>query len=94
MNRDNVETVAVHITGRVQGVGYRLSTVRHAHMLGVKGWVQNNEDGSVRALIQGSSDQIDAMLQWMRVGPPAAMVRDIEHEVTDTERRYDRFEQH
>lgn len=89
----NVETVSVRITGKVQGVGFRLSTVRQAHSLGVTGWVRNLEEGSVEALLQGGHDRIDQMLAWLRVGPPAARVDEVEnHEVQDV-RRYDRFEQ-
>lgn len=66
----NVETVSVRITGKVQGVGFRLSTVRQAHSLGVTGWVRNLEEGSVEALLQGGHDRIDQMLAWLRVGRP------------------------
>ena len=87
------ETVYIRVTGRVQGVGYRLACVRQAHSLGATGWVQNNLDGSVEALVQGTIEQVDQMLAWMHVGPPAARVVDITHERRDVDRRFDRFEQ-
>lgn len=90
---DPIETVFVHVTGRVQGVGFRLATVRHAHMVGARGWVQNNLDGSVEALVQGTPDQVDLMLTWLGKGPPGARVRELTHERRFTERRYERFEQ-
>jgi len=88
-----LETLSVRVTGKVQGVGYRAAAIRQAHMLRVRGWVRNAQDGSVEALLQGSPDDIDRMLQWMRQGPPAAQVQDVEHDVLFEERRYDRFEQ-
>ena len=88
------ETLAVRITGKVQGVGFRLATVRHAHMVGVTGWVRNAPDGSVEALLQGDPDQIDRMLSWLHHGPPAARVDEVSSEREFTERHYDRFEQH
>ncbi|MEI2416601.1 acylphosphatase [Orrella sp. JC864] len=88
-----LETLSVRVTGKVQGVGFRLATVRQAHLLGVAGWVRNAPDGSVEALIQGTPDQIDLMLQWLRVGPPAAQVRELASEQVYEERRYGRFEQ-
>ncbi len=92
--RDNrVETLAVQITGRVQGVGFRVATVRHAHMMGITGWVRNAGDGSVEALLQGPHDQIDRMLSWLHVGPPGARVREVNSREEPTERRFDRFEQ-
>jgi acylphosphatase len=89
----SLETVHVRVTGRVQGVGYRLSTVRRAHMIGVRGWVRNNDDGSVEAMVQGTPDQVDAMLEWLRQGPPAARVADLTSEVQYLDKRFDRFEQ-
>ena len=89
----SVETVSVRVTGKVQGVGFRLATVRQAHMLGVRGWVRNANDGAVEALLQGSTDQVDRMLAWLRVGPPAAEVREVANHVEYDDRRYDRFEQ-
>src|SRR5690554_5533549 len=89
----NVETLLVRVTGKVHGVGFRMSAVRQAHSLGVAGWVRNLEDGSVEALLQGRHDRIDEMLSWMRMGPPAARVTDIASEEVQEDRRYDRFEQ-
>ncbi|HUG56993.1 MAG TPA: acylphosphatase [Candidimonas sp.] len=88
-----VETLEVQITGRVQGVGFRVAAVRHAHMMGVTGWVRNASDGSVEALLQGPHDQIDRMLSWLHVGPPGARVLEVNSQETFTERHYDRFEQ-
>lgn len=89
----DTETLLVRITGKVQGVGFRMSTVRQAHGVGVGGWVRNLEDGAVEALIQGPHDRIDQMLSWLRVGPPAARVEDIEIREVQETRQYDRFEQ-
>jgi len=89
----SLETVIVHVTSRVQGVGYRLATVRRAHMVGVGGWVRNNDDGSVEALVQGTADQVDQMLEWMRQGPPQARVDDLSSERQFIDRRFARFEQ-
>jgi acylphosphatase len=87
------ETYNVRVHGRVQGVGYRFSTVRRAHELGIGGWVQNLEDGTVEAVIQGTPDQVDRMFEFMRKGPVGARVTELESERSDAERRYDRFEQ-
>lgn len=94
LHRDNhVETLSVRITGRVQGVGFRIATVRHAHMLGITGWVRNADDGSVEALLQGPHDQVDRMLSWLHMGPPAARVQEVSSHEETTERYFDRFEQ-
>jgi acylphosphatase len=91
--RHDFETISVRITGRVQGVGFRIAAVRRAHMLGVTGWVRNAADGAVEALLQGSVDAVDQMLSWLHQGPPGARVAEVTHEQQFVERRYDRFEQ-
>lgn len=85
--------MAVRVTGKVQGVGFRMATVRQAHSLGISGWVRNLDDGAVEALVQGPHDLVDAMLSWLRAGPPAAKVLDIDIQEVHDERYYDRFEQ-
>jgi len=88
------ETNRVIVKGKVQGVGFRFSTVRRAHELGVRGWVRNLDDGTVEALLQGAPDQIDELLSWMRYGPPAARVDNVEVErLYDEDRRYESFQQ-
>lgn len=88
-----LETVSVRLRGKLQGVGYRQAAVRQGHLLGVRGWVQALPDGDVIAMVQGTPDQVDRMLEWMRRGPPHARITDFESEVEYTGRRFDRFEQ-
>lgn len=88
-----LETLDVRITGRVQGVGFRAAAVRQAHLLGVTGWVRNNADGSVQALLQGPHDQVDRMLSWLLTGPPGARVDEVDSQPQDTGRRYEHYEQ-
>ncbi|MBF9035737.1 acylphosphatase [Rhodobacterales bacterium HKCCE2091] len=68
------KAVAVIVTGRVQGVGYRAWVVRSAARLGLNGWVRNEHDGSVSALLDGPPEQVDALLEAMKSGPVAARV--------------------
>jgi len=89
-----IETYYVRVKGMVQGVGFRLATVREAHALGIRGWVANLDDGSVEALLQGPANQVDRMLAWLRHGPPAARVTEVTGEERVTEKRFERFEQH
>ena len=68
----------LRIHGRVQGVGYRAWTADTARGLGLQGWVRNRRDGTVEALLIGSDDMVDTMLQQCRQGPPLARVERIE----------------
>ncbi len=69
-----MKTVTVRVTGRVQGVWYRGWTEGEAARLGLSGWVRNEADGSVRALLHGPDGAVEEMLALMRGGPPAARV--------------------
>ena len=71
------KTIRVIISGRVQGVCFRMETERAAEKFGIYGWVRNRRDGTVEALIEGTSDKIDEMLNWCREGPPLAKVTDL-----------------
>ncbi|WP_331376579.1 acylphosphatase [Sinorhizobium chiapasense] len=70
----------VRITGRVQGVCFRVWTRDEAAQLGLAGWVRNERDGSVTALIAGPEAAISTMLNRFWKGPPAARVSNVESE--------------
>ena len=74
------ETRHLRITGRVQGVGYRGWTQKTAHAMGLRGWVRNDTDGAVRAMLHGPPATIAKMIDAMRDGPPGARVDGIEAE--------------
>ena len=71
----------LRITGRVQGVAFRASTVTAARALGLAGWVANRADGSVEAVAEGDEAEVAAFIRWCHQGPPAARVDHVE--VTD-----------
>jgi len=62
------------VTGLVQGVAFRASTVGEARRLGLTGWVRNQGDGSVELEAQGDQARVAAVLAWCAHGPPAARV--------------------
>ncbi len=65
------------IKGRVQGVNFRYYTQREAQKHNLTGWVRNLPDGSVAALFEGDEDEVEAMVQWCRHGPPSAQVTEM-----------------
>ena len=77
MNPEDRRCVMVRVTGHVQGVGFRQWTVRQADGLGLEGWVRNQPDGSVKAVIAGGEAAISAMLEAFMHGPSAAHVTDV-----------------
>jgi acylphosphatase len=64
----------IKVTGRVQGVCFRMYTCMEAARLGVAGWVRNCDDGSVELVAEGDPDAVDALAAWCHHGPPSARV--------------------
>lgn len=72
-----MKAVDVIVSGRVQAVGFRAFTRRNAVMLGVRGYVENLEDGRVHAVIEGDDRQVEKLVELVRHGPRMAEVRDV-----------------
>lgn len=71
------------VTGYVQGVSYRASTVAEARRLGLCGWVRNCEDGSVELEAEGDDAPLAALVAWCEHGPPTARVTHVKIEELD-----------
>jgi len=80
------------VNGRVQGVFYRSNTRGKALELGLKGWVKNLPDGRVEIVVEGEEDQIKKLIQWCRVGPPLAVVRELMVECEPATREFSSFQ--
>ena len=79
------------ITGRVQNVFYRDWLVEQAKGIGITGWVRNRADGSVEAMVSGSSEMVEAIVAKARQGSPASRVADVVVEDAP-EQVFERFE--
>ena len=55
-------------------MGFRYFVLREAQALGLVGWVANVPDGSVQCVAEGSRDRLEALVDRLREGPPAAIV--------------------
>lgn len=71
------KAVRAIITGRVQGVNFRMATSRVADQYGVNGWVMNRPDGSVEAFFEGDAEKVDTVVKWCWKGPSMASVSDV-----------------
>lgn len=77
--------VRLKIRGRVQGVFFRQSTCQEAKLLKLSGWVKNNPDGSVEALVEGPDDDVKKLIDWCHQGPPSARVDSVDVEEASQE---------
>ncbi len=77
--RELADTRAIRAiaSGSVQGVGFREAVRRRAHELGVLGWVRNADDGTVALHAEGPPGAIEALIAFLRAGPPGATVVDV-----------------
>ncbi len=65
------------LAGTVQQVGFRDAVRRQARELALAGWVRNADDGTVVVHAEGPSAAIDALIVFLREGPPGATVLDL-----------------
>lgn len=68
----------VFISGRVQGVNFRISMRDQARKANVVGWVRNLDDGRVEAWMEGSNAAVRRIVTWCYSGPPQAEVERVE----------------
>ena len=53
-------------------------TAERARELGLVGWVENLDDGSVHVRAQGDPDAVESLVDWCHDGPSSARVDDVE----------------
>jgi acylphosphatase len=82
------------VHGYVQGVNYRYHTRQQALRLGLCGFVENTPDGTVYVLAQGERDALLSLLAWLRTGPSAAEVSELDVQWGTGTVRYTGFEVH
>lgn len=81
----------IKISGRVQGVGFRYSTVQLAQKLNLTGWIRNSEDGGVEIMAEGEENNLQELLKWTQTGPPSAQVENVEHALSDATHEFQEF---
>ncbi len=85
--------MAMRVHGKVQGVFFRASTQEEAQQLGLTGFVQNEQDGTVYLEAEGSAAALEALRQWALEGPRRAKVEQIEVEEKEELQGFKKFEQ-
>ncbi len=94
----NVRLIA-RIYGRVQMVGFRVfaeqvvAQIERTEQAQITGWIRNLPDGStVEAVAEGPRASLDQLLDELRIGPPMAMVRQVDTEWSDAQGNLEPFE--
>jgi acylphosphatase len=91
LNNNSKKCLHAIIHGRVQGVGFRFSTIDQAMRLGLTGYASNLYDGTVEVVAEGEIKRLNILLAWLRHGPPMAHVIKVDHRFSHYTGRYKRF---
>lgn len=73
----NTKCVHLHITGKVQKVGFRKWLNRYAHAHGIEGWCRNCSKGDLEAVLKGKAVDVEDMIRACWVGPEGADVTSV-----------------
>lgn len=72
--------VKIIVSGRVQGVYFRLFTQNKAKHFSIKGTVKNLADGRVEIIAEAENMSIEKFIKWCHKGPVTARVDKVEVE--------------
>ena len=61
--------IHIIITGKVQSVSFRSEARLQARSAYLKGWVKNNQSGTVEITAEGEEDDLKEFLRWCARGP-------------------------
>ena len=87
-----MERLRAVVHGDVQGVGFRYFVQRRAQQLGLRGWVRNNDDGTVELVAEGPRPALEDLNRAVGEGPRGARVDRVEAQWSSATGNLDRFE--
>ena len=90
---ENKKHIAIRVHGKVQGVFFRASTQQKAEELGLAGFVQNDDDGTVYLEAEGNPDALRQLEDWVHEGPDHARVSRVDIRSIKELKGFEGFEQ-
>ena len=72
------KSIHFYVSGRVQGVFFRMKTKQQADLFGITGWVRNLADGRVEGVATGTAAVLEEFRHWLQQGPELARVLKVE----------------
>lgn len=92
MNENEKRQIEAIVYGDVHGIGFRANTKNNADMLGLTGYVENLDDGTVRVVASGTEGRILALLDFLNIGPSNSKVEKVETAWSEADRDFKEFE--
>jgi acylphosphatase len=72
----------INVSGTVQGVCFRSEAIDKARELNITGWIKNEPDETVSVCAQGKMATLNKFIDWCRVGPHEAEVKNLNVKIT------------
>jgi acylphosphatase len=88
MSKEGLQARRYFVSGRVQGVGYRIFAQRAAEELGLGGYTRNRADGRVEIFAMGPAPELCKLRLELRKGPLMARVAEVSEEPAIVDSRY------
>ena len=73
----DIKNLRVVVSGKVQGVFFRASVKKVADILGVKGFIRNEHNGSVFVEAEGDDEMVNKLIDYCHHGPDNAKVEKV-----------------
>ena len=72
------KAIRLYITGSLQSLFFRQFIKQHAEKYKIKGFMRNREDGRTEIFIDGTAEDVNAMVAICKKGPKHATIRSVE----------------
>ncbi len=72
-----MRSAEILVTGKVQGVWFRDFVKKNADVLNINGWVKNNIDRTVEAVVEGEEEIINQLIDKIKIGSPLSKVKNV-----------------
>lgn len=86
-----MKRLSAHVSGSVQKTGYRARVIDFATMLGLKGVVENLEDGRVKITAEGDPDKLKWFEEAINIHDNLIQVSSIEREYSEPRGDFSKF---
>jgi acylphosphatase len=88
MKKETTQARRFLVSGRVQGVGYRIFAQRAAAEFGLHGYVRNRHDGRVEVFAMGAAEKLRQLGKELERGPLMARVTEVNEEPATVDPHY------
>ena len=82
----------VIMSGMLQGFFVRSAVKTKARLLKINGWIRNNTESELEAVFEGEKDELERMVEFLRMGPNRAVIYNFDLKWEDHTGEFQEFE--